>query len=60
MSQKRFLLTDSAVSVKEALSAAVYDTSESSDTRLDNGSTDIDSLDALEYSIERDTMKLIG
>jgi hypothetical protein len=40
--------------------SAVYDNSGVNDTRLDNGSSDIDSLDALEYSIERESMKLIG
>lgn len=60
MSQKRFFLTDQASSVKDALMSAVYDSAGISDTRLDNGTSDIDSLDALEYSIERDSMKLIG
>jgi PBSX family phage terminase large subunit len=60
MSQKRFFITEQAVSVKEALMTAVYDSEGASDTRLDNGTSDIDSLDALEYSIERDAMKLIG
>ena len=36
----------------EALSSAVWDSSGSSDKRLDNGSINIDSLDAMEYSIE--------
>ena len=60
MSQRRFFLTSDAETVSEALKCAVYESGGNSDTRLDNGTTDIDSLDALEYSIERDTMKLIG
>ena len=60
MSQKRFFLTDKASSVKEALMTAVYDSNGVCDTRLDNGTSDIDSLDALEYAIERDSLKLVG
>jgi hypothetical protein len=29
------------------------------DERLDNGTTDIDSLDAMEYAVEGDAMKLL-
>ena len=60
ISQRRFFLTSDAETVSEALKCAVYESGGNSDTRLDNGSTDIDSLDALEYAIERDSIKLIG
>ena len=39
----------------EALSAALWSSKGSEkDLRLDDGTTDIDSLDAFEYTIERD------
>ncbi len=60
MAQRRFFVCTDSESVKNALSTALYSQDGISDERLDNGSTDIDSLDALEYSIERDAMKLIG
>ena len=60
MAQRRFLVCRDAESAKNALSTALYRQDGTHDERLDNGSTDIDSLDALEYSIERDAMKLIG
>lgn len=60
MSQRRFFVTADAKTVCEALMTAVYDSGGVGDVRLDNGSTDIDSLDALEYAIERNSLKLIG
>ncbi len=60
MAQKRFFICDNAKNVIDALAAARYRQDGVGDERLDNGSTDIDSLDALEYAIERDTAKLIG
>ena len=43
-----------------ALSDAVWDKEvKDKDERLDDGSTDIDSLDAFEYTIERDMKYLI-
>ncbi len=60
MAQDRFMILESAETVSEALSSALYRQDGIGDERLDNGSTDIDSLDALEYSIERDAIKLIG
>ena len=60
MAQRRFFICRDAESVKNALLTALYRQDGIGDERLDNGSTDIDSLDALEYSIERDAMKLIG
>ena len=60
MAQGRFFISAGAKTVSDALSSALYRQDGIGDERLDNGSTDIDSLDALEYSIERDAIKLIG
>lgn len=47
-------------SLCKALSTALWDPKErTKDVRLDNGTTDIDTLDAFEYSFERDITKLI-
>lgn len=59
ISQKRFFYTDDALTVKDALMDAVWDESKQETVRLDNGTSDIDTLDALEYSIERDVKRLI-
>lgn len=55
MGAGRFFITDDCESLETALSDAVWD----KDERLDDGSTDIDSLDAFEYTIERDMKYLI-
>lgn len=48
-----FFVDPSCRHVREALTSAVYDTkSVTKDKRLDNGSTNIDSLDAMEYAFE--------
>ena len=52
MSHGRFFVSDKCIHLIEALSSAVWDSSGNSDKRLDNGSVNIDSLDAMEYSIE--------
>ena len=51
MGQKRFWITKQAVTVKRALQDAVWN-SKKENERLDDGTSDIDSLDAMEYSIE--------
>lgn len=51
IAQDRFAVYKEAETVKKALYEALWD-KKKEDTRLDDGSTDIDSLDALEYSIE--------
>lgn len=43
----------------EALATAVWDETQLKKVRLDNGTTDIDSLDAFEYSWERDIKSLL-
>lgn len=59
MGAGRFYYTDGCETLKTALSDAVWDKKSKADTRLDDGSTDIDSLDAFEYTFERDIKRLI-
>lgn len=51
--QGRFFYTADCESLKSALCGAVYDHRQFKDTRLDDGSSDIDTLDAFEYAFER-------
>lgn len=51
IAQDRFTVCEGAETVKNALCEALWD-SKHEDLRLDDGSTDIDTLDAVEYSIE--------
>lgn len=60
MSQGRFFVTNDCESLSDALRTAIWNPRVSYDERLDNGTTDIDSLDAFEYCIERDAIRLIG
>lgn len=60
MGAGRFFITSYCESLQTALSDAVWDKEvKDKDERLDDGSTDIDSLDAFEYTIERDMKYLI-
>lgn len=52
MKQGRFLVSRRCTHLVEALQSAMYDPKKFEDERLDDGTTDIDSLDAFEYSIE--------
>ena len=52
MAQGRFFVSAECPHLSDALASAVYDDSKPVDTRLDDGTSDIDSLDAFEYSIE--------
>lgn len=52
MSQGRLFVTKRCPHLIEAFQTAVYDDTKANDTRLDDGTTDIDSLDAFEYSVE--------
>ena len=52
MSQERYKVMRQCKHVQEALSGAQWDPNELTDTRIDNGILNIDSLDALEYSTE--------
>lgn len=58
----RFKYTKDCKTLEEALSNAVWDdkkAEEGIDERLDNGTSDIDTLDAFEYTFERDIKRLI-
>lgn len=60
MGAGRFFITDDCESLETAFSDAVWNKEvKEKDERLDDGSTDIDSLDAFEYTIERDMKELI-
>lgn len=59
MGANRFYYTDGCDTLKTALSQAVWNKDKLSDERLDDGSSDIDSLDAFEYTFERDIKRLI-
>lgn len=52
MAQKRLLIARKCQHMVEAFETAVYDPKALKDTRLDDGTSDIDSLDAFEYTIE--------
>ena len=55
----RILFTEDCESVQEAISMAVWDAKTTDLERLDDGTSDIDSLDAMEYSFERRINKFI-
>lgn len=60
MGAGRFLIHSGCKWTIDALKSAVWDSKQlTQDVRLDNGSTNIDSLDALEYAFERDIPTLI-
>ena len=62
MGAGRFFVTEDCETLQSAFTDAVWDKERSireGDVRLDDGSTDIDSLDAFEYTIERDMKELI-
>lgn len=60
MGGERFLLTSECETLREAFQGAVYDDKVvGEDIRLDNGTSDIDTLDAFEYSFERYIPRLI-
>ena len=59
MGAGRLWMTENCKSLQKAFTDAVWDKEKDKDERLDDGSTDIDSLDAFEYTIERDMKYLI-
>lgn len=60
MGQGRFYYTEDCETLETALSTAVYNPkSITKDERLDNGTSDIDTLDGFEYTLERDKDLLI-
>ena len=52
MAQGRLFVSRRCPFLIDAFASAVYDDSRAVDTRLDDGTSDIDSLDAFEYSME--------
>ena len=53
MGRGAFFVDPSCIHLREALTSAVYDPKYTTeDRRLDNGTTNIDSLDAMEYAFE--------
>ena len=52
MAQKRLFVSRKCPHLIDAFQTAVYDPKKFDDTRLDDGTSDIDSLDAFEYTIE--------
>lgn len=60
MGAERFFINSECKITAEALKTAVWDAKKlTEDVRLDNGTTNIDSLDALEYTFEREIPNLI-
>ena len=60
MSAGRFFVSMDALDTIDALKTAVWDPRQiTEDVRLDNGTSNIDNLDALEYTYERDIQNLI-
>lgn len=60
MGARRFFITDDCKTLENAFCDAIWNKEvKEKDERLDDGSTDIDSLDAFEYTIERDMKYLI-
>lgn len=60
MSQGRYFFTEDALSLAESHSEALWNEKIQGDERLDDGTTDIDSQDAHEYTLERSTRLLIS
>jgi len=57
-SQGRAFIMHDCTKTIEAVENAIWD-SKKNDERLDDGSTNIDSLDAMEYAVERDASQLL-
>ena len=56
----RFFILEDCRVLRAGLSSAVWDEKSDSDKRLDNFTSDIDILDAMEYSIERYMSRLMS
>lgn len=59
MGAGRFFISEDCETLSKAFQEAVWDKDSPKDDRLDDGSSDIDSLDAFEYTIERDMKTLV-
>ena len=55
----RLLITEDCESFEQAASMAVWDPKSLELERLDDGTSDIDTLDSFEYSFERDISKFL-
>ncbi len=60
MAQGRFFYTEDCASLESAVCGAIWDPKEvTANVRLDDGTSDIDTLDGFEYSIEKNMKRLI-
>lgn len=59
MGAERFFITEDCDTLSAAFQEAVWNSKAEKDERLDDGSSDIDTLDGFEYTIERDIKYLI-
>lgn len=59
MAQRRLFILDRCKHLKKALASCVWDKKKQDDVRLDDGNYNIDSLDAFEYSFERNITEMI-
>ena len=60
MAQRRFFYTKNAQTLADALASCVWDPKKATENvRLDDGTSDIDTLDAFEYTMERDRNRLL-
>lgn len=60
IAQRRFFYTKNAQTLADALASCVWDPKKvTENVRLDDGTSDIDTLDAFEYTIERDRNRLL-
>lgn len=57
--QGRFLYTEETQSLQDAIGTCVWDEKKVKKERLDNGTSDIDSMDAFEYTYERYIKKFL-
>lgn len=61
IAQDRFKYTDGCKTLVEAMRTSIWNPKEiTKNERLDDGTTDVDTLDAFEYTIERYTRKLLN
>ncbi len=61
LSQGRFFITRDCASLRDAMRDALWNSKVvTHDERLDDGSTDIDSMDSMEYTIETDARALLA
>lgn len=59
MGLDRFAYTKDCETLKKALQESVWDKSKSEDVRLDDGTSDVDTLDSFEYSFTRNIRRFI-